>query len=109
MNLLNGSAAAIRFRKAGILKELKDKFNIVPRLGRYEFPIKPDPQDNAKPNPYEPLTIQKRGRCVVFKAEDFLSEDEMKNEFSEFFGIENIQKHRELERLANTGLDEEIF
>lgn len=93
MDILNNSKASIKFRKADVVKQLADKFGITSKMGRYEFPKHPR-ELNAN-DAYESKYISKHGRCLVFKVEDFLTLDELKTEFSEFFKPEEINTYRE--------------
>jgi hypothetical protein len=107
MAILNGSTSSIKFRKADVTQQLKDKMGLTSKLGRYEFPVKPEVGREA--DPYAPKFHSKHGRCYVFNVEDFLSLDELNKEFSEFYNPEQIKKHRATETAAYAGLDDEIM
>ena len=107
MDILNGAKSSIKFRKADVTKQLKDRLNLTSKLGRYQFP-KPVAELNVK-DQYESKFIEKHGRCYEFKVEDFLTLDELKSEFSEFFKVEEIAQHRETVLAAYAGLDDEVF
>ena len=91
MAILNGENTSIKFRKADVTKQLKERFGLVSKQGRYSFPVKPD-----KNNVMQDNTTEKHGRCFEFRVEDFLTPDELKNEFSEFFNADQIKNHRNI-------------
>lgn len=106
MDILNNAKSSIKFRKADVTKQLKDRMGLTSKLGRYQFPVKPGSNDN---DPYAPKFHDKHGRCYVFNVEDFLTLEELTTEFSEFFKPEEIKQHRALEIAAHANLDDEVM
>lgn len=87
--MLNGSAAGVKFRKAAISEELQEKLKMEPRLARHQHPNDPDPD-----KPMISLTSEKHGRCYEFRVEDFLTEAQIRNELSEYFDIDALKEIR---------------
>jgi len=81
-----------RFRSDDIRYQLKEKFGMEPRLGRWKQPDEPNLELNASISFYE-----KRKRCYVFKIEDFVSEAIIKDELSEYMNYDAIIALREAE------------
>lgn len=83
--LINKPGAAVKFRDADILKQLKDKFNLKSRMLRREFPAEPDHMGIGIPT-----MIKKHGRLYEFRVENFFSEEDLRNELNEFFDYDQI-------------------
>jgi hypothetical protein len=86
--MLNGPNSGIRFRKGDIRKQLQEKFGLVARLSRWQHPNEPDASGLKK------RTDEKIGRCYEFRIENFLTEQEIKDELSEFIDFDKDIKNR---------------
>lgn len=87
-HMLNGGDSAIKFRKADITTQLKDKFGLESVNGRFQQPNKPDSGIHMT------RTHEKKGRCYEFRVEDFLSLDKLEKEFT-YCTLEEIKEYRE--------------
>lgn len=85
--MLNKPNAPVRFREADIRRQLEDKFKLKAKLARYRQPN--EPGDNSVSPTHE-----KHGRCYEFRIENFLTEDEIKTELSEYIDYDVVVASR---------------
>lgn len=85
--LLNGPNSAVRFRKGDIRKQLQEKFNLVAINNRWQHPIEPG-------TPSLSPTVEKHARCYEFKVEDFLTEEEIRQQLGEYFDYDEVIRQR---------------
>ncbi|MBC8053781.1 MAG: hypothetical protein H7Y13_12020 [Sphingobacteriaceae bacterium] len=88
-NLFNSPGAPVKYRQADIKNQLKEKFDLAPKLGRYHQPVEWDPK-----SPNLKRTEEKLGRCYEFRIENFLTESEIREELSEWIDFDGIIKAR---------------
>lgn len=88
VDILNSNNAAVKFRKADITAQLKDKFGLESVNGRFQHPNKPG-------DGYQSKTSEKKGRCYEFRIEDFVSPAKLDKEFAEYYTREQIAEFRE--------------
>jgi len=83
--LINKPGAAVKYRDADIFKQLKEKFNLKSKMLRREFPVEPDHLGMGLPT-----MLKKHGRLYEFRVENFFTEEDLREEFNEFFDYEAI-------------------
>jgi hypothetical protein len=88
-NLFNSPGAPVKYRQADIKTQLRDKFDLNPKLGRYHQPVEWDPK-----SPNLKRTEEKLGRCYEFRIENFLTEEEIREELSEWIDYDTIISQR---------------
>jgi hypothetical protein len=88
--MLNNNNAAVRFRKSDISKQLDERLGMESKHGRWQHPHDLDPNDTYKARTYE-----KHSRCFEFKIEDWISEEKIKEELSEYIDFDAIDSGRE--------------
>ncbi|MBS7565116.1 hypothetical protein KHS38_11935 [Mucilaginibacter sp. Bleaf8] len=93
-DLLNGPSSGVRFRKGDIKEQLQAKLGLTPRMGRYQFPNDPYGNKNTR-------TDDKVGRCYEFRIEDFLSEDEIRNELGDYMDYDQVLEMRKTGKLID--------
>jgi len=70
MEMLNNHSAGVKHRKNEVMKQMKEKLKLEPRLGRYEHADKPLERDIRS-------YTEKLGRCYELHIENFLSDAEI--------------------------------
>lgn len=95
MDLLNGGNSGIKFRKDDVHAQLQEKYKYDNIHGRYSMPSKPEIGPDGEI--LEQHFIPKHGRYFEFKIEDFLTKEEMEEQFSEFYKLHEIADYRESE------------
>lgn len=97
MAVLNGGDVGTKFRKADVVEQLKARFNMESKLGRYSFPD--NKNENAESSLLGKTFTIKHGRCYEFHVEDFLTPEELSREFSQIYKRHEIEKYRETQVL----------
>lgn len=88
-NLFNAPGAPVKYRQADIKNQLQEKFDLKPKLGRYH-----QPNEYDEKNPNLNRTTEKLGRCYEFRIENFLTEDEIREELHEYIDYDKVIKIR---------------
>ncbi|RFZ84785.1 hypothetical protein DYU05_04035 [Mucilaginibacter terrenus] len=95
---------AVKFRSDDIRTQLKEKFGLVAKLGRWKQPNEPDINLNTAVS-----TCTKHLRCYTFRIEDFVSEEVIREELSEYMDYDAIVSMRGTQKHTSNDNDDLPF